>query len=112
MINLKGYEYELVIQALELPGNNTDELYKALVETAKEFNKLPNTTEYIKDWDILFNSLPFIADYVENNGHSLKEIISEYEVTFFSNLENALAEVFVETVLYNILQQLNNKDKK
>ena len=37
MINLKGYEYELVIQALELPGNNADELFKALIEIAKEF---------------------------------------------------------------------------
>ena len=38
MINLKGYEYELVIQALELPGNNADELFKALIEIAKHFN--------------------------------------------------------------------------
>ena len=112
MINLKGYEYELVIQALELPGNNADELFKALIKIAKEFDALPYATEYIKNWNILFNDLPFIANYVENNGHSLKEIINEYEVTFFSNLENALAEVFVETVLYSILQQLNNEDKK
>ena len=106
MINLKGFEYELAIQALELEDHN------ALIEIAKEFDTLPYATEYIKNWDILFNNLPFIANYVENNRHSLKEIINEYEVTFFSNLENALAEVFVETVLYNILQQLNNKDKK
>ena len=106
MINLKGFEYELAIQALELQDHN------ALIETAKEFDTSPYATEYIKNWDILFNNLPFIANYVENNRHSLKEIINEYEVTFFSNLENALAEVFVETVLYNILQQLNNKDKK
>lgn len=106
MINLKGFEYELAIQALELQDD------KALIEIAKEFDALPYATEYIKNWDILFNNLSFIANYVENNRHSLKEIINEYEVTFFSNLENALAEVFVETVLYNILQQLNNKDKK
>ena len=106
MINLKGFEYKLAIQALELEDHN------ALIETAKEFDASPYASEYIKNWNILFNNLPLIAKYVENNRHSLKEIINEYEVTFFSNLENALAEVFVETVLYNILQQLNNKDKK
>ena len=55
MINLKGFEYELAIEALELQDD------KALIETAKEFNTLPYATEYIKNWDILFNDLPFIA---------------------------------------------------
>ena len=106
MINLKGFEYELAIQALELQDHN------ALIETAKEFDASPYASEYIKDWNILFSNLPLIAKYVEANGHSLEGVINEYSVVTFSNLENALAEVFVETVLYNILQQLNNKDKK
>ena len=103
MINLKGFEYELAIQALELQD------YNALIETAKEFAALPYATEYIKNWDILFNNLPFIAKYIEANGHSLEGVINEYSVVTFSNLENALAEMFVDIVLNDILLQLSGK---
>ena len=103
MINLKGFEYELTIQALELQDHNT------LIETAKEFDALPYATEYIKNWNILFNNLPFIANYVEANGHSLEGVINNYGVITFSGLENALAELFVNIVLNNILLQLRGK---
>ena len=103
MINLKGFEYELAIQALELQDHN------ALVEIAKEFDALPYASEYIKNWNILFNDLPLIAKYVEANGHSLEGVINEYDVITFSNLENALAELFVNIVLNDILLQLSNK---
>ena len=103
MINLKGFEYELVIQALELQDHN------ALVEIAKEFDALPYASEYIKNWNILFNNLPLIAKYVEANGHSLEGVINEYGVITFSNLENALAEMFVDIVLNDILLQLSGK---
>ena len=105
MINLKGFEYELVIQALELQDHN------ALIETAKEFDALPYASEYIKNWNILFNNLPLIAKYVEANGHSLEGVINEYGVITFSNLENALAEMFVDIVLNDILLQFSNKKK-
>ena len=103
MINLKGFEYKLAIQALELQDD------KALIETAKEFDALPYATEYIKNWNILFNNLPFIANYVEANGHSLEGVINNYGVITFSGLENALAELFVNIVLNNILLQLRGK---
>ena len=103
MINLKGFEYELAIQALELQDHN------ALVETAKEFDALPYATEYIKNWHILFKNLSLIAKYVEANGHSLQGVINEYNVVTFSNLENALAEMFVDIVLNDILLQLSCK---
>ena len=103
MINLKGFEYELAIEALELEDHN------ALIETAKEFDALPYATEYIKNWNILFNNLPFIANYVEANGHSLEGVINSYGVITFSGLENALAELFVNIVLNNILLQLRGK---
>ena len=110
MINLKGFEYELAIQALELQDHN------ALIETAKEFDALPYATEYIKNWDILFNNLSFIANYVEANGHSLQGVINEYGVITFSGLENALAEMFIDIVLDSILLKLSskrqNEDKK
>ena len=110
MINLKGFEYELVIQALELQD------YNALIETAKEFNALPYASEYIKNWNILFNNLLLIAKYVEANGHCLQGVINEYGVITFSGLENALAELFVNIVLNDILLQLSSKrqhkDKK
>ena len=105
MINLKGFEYELAIQALELQDHN------ALIETAKEFDALPYASEYIKNWNILFNNLPLIAKYVEANGHSLEGVINEYGVITFSNLENALAEMFVDIVLNDILLQFSNKKK-
>ena len=103
MINLKGFEYELAIQALELQDD------KALIETAKEFDASPYASEYIKNWNILFNDLPFIAKYVEKNGHCLEGVINEYGVITFSGLENALAELFVNIVLNDILLQLSNK---
>ena len=103
MINLKGFEYKLAIQALELQDD------KALIETAKEFDALPYATEYIKNWDILFNNLSFIAKYIEKNGHSLQGVINEYGVITFSSLENALAEMFIDIVLNNILLQLSGK---
>ena len=103
MINLKGFEYKLAIQALELQDD------KALIEIAKEFDALPYATEYIKNWNILFNNLPLIAKYVEANGHSLEGVINEYGVITFSGLENALAELFVNIVLNDILLQLSNK---
>lgn len=103
MINLKSFEYELAIEALELQD------YNALIETAKEFNALPYTTEYIKNWNILFNDLPFIAKYIEKNGHCLEGVITKYGVITFSGLENALAELFVNIVLNNILLQLSGK---
>ena len=103
MINLKGFEYELVILALELQG------YNALIETAKEFNASPYASEYIKNGNILFSNLPLIAKYVEANGHSLEGVINKYGVITFSGLENALAELFVNIVLNNILLQLSGK---
>ena len=103
MINLKGFEYELAIQALELQDHN------ALIETAKEFDALPYASEYIKNWNILFNNLPLIAKYVEANSHSLEGVINKYGVITFSGLENALAELFVNIVLNNILLQLSGK---
>ena len=103
MINWKGFEYKLAIQALELQDD------KALIETAKEFDALPYATEYIKNWNILFNNLPLIAKYIEANGHSLQGVINEYGVITFSSLENALAELFVDIVLNNILLQLRGK---
>ena len=103
MINLKGFEYELAIQALELQDHN------ALIETAKEFDALPYASEYIKNWDILFKDLPLIAKYVEANGHSLEGVINTYGVITFSGLENALAEIFVDIVLNDILLQLSGK---
>ena len=103
MINLKGFEYELAIQALELQDHN------ALIETAKEFDALPYATEYIKNWNILFSNLPLIAKYIENNGHCLQGVINEYGIVTFSNLENALAEIFIDIVLNDILLQLSGK---
>ena len=103
MINLKGFEYKLAIQALELQDD------KALIETAKEFDALPYATEYIKNWDILFNNLSFIAKHIEKNGHCIRGVINEYGVITFSGLENALAELFVNIVLNNILLQLSGK---
>lgn len=103
MINLKGFEYELAIQALELQDHN------ALIETAKQFDSLPYATEYIKNWNILFNNLSLIAKYIEKNGHCLQGIINEYGVITFSSLENTLAELFVDIVLNNILLQLSGK---
>ena len=103
MINLKGFEYELAIQALELENHN------ALIETAKEFDTSPYASEYIKNWNILFRDLPLIAKYVEDNGHSLEGVINKYGVITFSGLENALAELFVNIVLNNILLQLSGK---
>lgn len=103
MINLKGFEYELAIEALELQD------YNALIETAKEFNALPYANEYIKNWNILFNDLPFIAKHIEKNGHCLEGVITKYGVITFSGLENALAELFVNIVLNNILLQLSGK---
>ena len=103
MINLKGFEYKLAIQALELQDD------KALIETAKEFDASPYASEYIKNWNILFNDLPFIAKYVEKNGHCLEGVINKYGVITFSGLENALAELFVNIVLNDILLQLSNK---
>ena len=103
MINLKGFEHELVIQALELQDHN------ALVETAKEFDASPYAREYIKNWHILFKDLPLIAKYVEANGHSLEGVINKYGVITFSGLENALAEMFVDIVLNDILLQLSCK---
>ena len=110
MINLKGFEYELTIQALELQDHN------ALIETAKEFDAWPYASEYIKNWNILFSNLPLIAKYIEKNGHSLQGVINEYGVITFSGLENALAEMFIDIVLDSILLKLSskrqNKDKK
>lgn len=103
MINLKGFEYELVILALELQD------YNALIETAKEFDASPYANEYIKNWNILFNDLPFIAKHIEKNGHCLQGVITKYGVITFSGLENALAELFVNIVLNNILLQLSGK---
>ena len=103
MINLKGFEYKLAIQALELQDD------KALIETAKEFDASPYASEYIKNWNILFSNLPLIAKYIEKNGHCLQGVINEYGVITFSGLENALAELFVNIVLSNILLQLSNK---
>ena len=103
MINLKGFEYELAIEALELQDHN------ALIETAKEFDTSPYASEYIKNWNILFSNLPLIAKYIEKNGHSLQGVINEYGVITFSGLENALAELFVNIVLNNILLQLSGK---
>ena len=103
MINLKGFEYELAIQALELQDHN------ALIETAKEFDASPYASEYIKNWNILFSNLPLIAKYVEANGHSLEGVINKYGVITFSGLENALAEMFVDIVLNDILLQLSSK---
>ena len=103
MINLKGFAYKLAIQALELQADN------ALIETAKEFDTSPYASEYIKNWNILFNNLPLIAKYVEANGHSLEGVINKYGVITFSGLENALAELFVNIVLNNILLQLSGK---
>ena len=103
MINLKGFEYKLAIQALELQDD------KALIETAKEFDASPYASEYIKNWNILFNDLPFIAKHIEKNGHCIRGVINEYGVITFSGLENALAELFVNIVLNNILLQLSNK---
>ena len=103
MINLKGFEYKLAIQALELQDD------KALIETAKEFYASPYASEYIKNWNILFNNLPLIAKYVEANGHSLEGVINEYGVITFSGLENALAELFVNIVPHNILLQPSGK---
>ena len=103
MINLKGFEYKLAIQALELQDD------KALIETAKEFDASPYASEYIKNWNILFNDLPFIAKHIEKNGHCLEGVINKYGVITFSGLENALAELFVNIVLNNILLQLSNK---
>ena len=103
MINLKGFEYELAIEALELEDHNT------LIETAKEFDALPYTSEYIKNWNILFNNLPLIAKYVEANGHSLEGVINKYGVITFSGLENALADLFVNIVLNDNLLQLRGK---
>lgn len=105
MINLKGFEYELAIQALELQDHN------ALIETAKEFDALPYASEYIKNWNILFKNLPLIAKYVEANGHSLEGVINKYGVITFSGLENALAEIFVDIVLNDILLQFSNKKR-
>lgn len=110
MINLKGFEYKLAIQALELQDD------KALIETAKEFDTSPYASEYIKNWNILFNNLPLIAKYVEANGYSLEGVINKYGVITFSGLENALAEMFIDIVLDSILLQLSgkrqHKDKK
>ena len=103
MINLKGFEYKLAIQALELQDD------KALIEIAKEFDASPYASEYIKNWNILFNDLPFIAKHIEKNGHCIRGVINEYGVITFSGLENALAELFVNIVLSNILLQLSNK---
>ena len=103
MINLKGFEYELAIQALELQDHN------ALIETAKEFDALPYASEYIKNWHILFKNLPLIAKYVEANGYSLQRVINEYGIVTFSNLENALAEMFIDIVLDSILLKLSSK---
>ena len=103
MINLKGFEYKLAIQALELEDHN------ALIETAKEFDASPYASEYIKNWNILFNDLPFIAKHIEKNGHCIRGVINEYGVITFSGLENALAELFVNIVLNNILLQLRGK---
>ena len=103
MINLKGFEYKLAIQALELQDD------KALIETAKEFDASPYASEYIKNWNILFKNLPLIAKYVEANGHSLEGVINKYGVITFSGLENALAELFVNIVLNDILLQLRGK---
>ena len=103
MIHLKGFEYELAIEALELEDHN------ALIETAKEFDASPYASEYIKNWNILFNNLPFIAKYVEKNGHSLQGVINEYGVITFSSLENALAEMFIDIVLDSILLKLSSK---
>ena len=103
MIHLKGFEYELTIQALELEDHN------ALIETAKEFDASPYASEYIKNWNILFNDLPFIAKHIEKNGHCIRGVINEYGVITFSGLENALAELFVNIVLNNILLQLRGK---
>ena len=110
MINLKGFEYKLAIQALELQDD------KALIETAKEFDASPYASEYIKNWNILFSNLPLIAKYIEKNGHSLQGVINEYGVITFSSLENALAEMFIDIVLDSILLKLSSKrqhkDKK
>ena len=103
MINLKGFEYKLAIEALELQDHN------ALIETAKEFDASPYASEYIKNWNILFNDLPFIAKHIEKNGHCIRGVINEYGVITFSGLENALAELFVNIVLNDILLQLSNK---
>ena len=103
MINLKGFEYDLTIQALELQDHN------ALIETAKEFDTSPYASEYIKNWNILFNDLPFIAKHIEKNGHCIRGVINEYGVITFSGLENALAELFVNIVLNDILLQLRGK---
>ena len=103
MINLKGFEYKLAIQALELQDD------KALIEIAKEFDASPYASEYIKNWNILFNDLPFIAKHIEQNGHCIRGGINEYGVITFSGLENALAELFVNIVLNDILLQLSNK---
>ena len=103
MIHLKGFEYELTIQALELEDHN------ALIETAKEFDTSPYASEYIKNWNILFNDLPFIAKHIEKNGHCIRGVINEYGVITFSGLENALAELFVNIVLNDILLQLRGK---
>ena len=103
MINLKGFEYELAIQALKLQDD------KALIETAKEFDASPYASEYIKNWNILFNDLPFIAKHIEKNGHCIRGVINEYGVITFYGVKNALAELFVNIVLSNILLQLSNK---
>ena len=50
-----------------------------------------------------------IAKYVEKNGHCLEGVINKYGVITFSGLENALAELFVNIVLNDILLQLSNK---
>ena len=110
MINLKGFEYKLAIQALELQDD------KALIEIAKEFDASPYASEYIKNWNILFNDLPFIAKHIEKNGHCIRGVINEYGVITFSSLENALAEMFIDIVLDSILLKLSSKrqhkDKK
>lgn len=95
MMSLKGFEYELVIQALKLQVNNTDELF------TEYFSITPYTNEYIKDWDILFSNLAFITNYVEKNGYFIKGVIDA----------NALAGLFVDIILNSILLS-NRKQHK
>lgn len=100
-MDLKSFEYELVIQAFNLQDDSADEVFKVLIQIAECSTYI---AEYIKDWDILFSNLAFIADYIKKNGYSI------YDEIPFASAKNTLAELFVHIVLNNIL--LSNKTQQ
>lgn len=81
----------------------------SLNEKVEDFKNLPYATEHIKNWDILFENMPFIADFLEERGKTLRSIIDEYNIDTYGNLENTMAQEFIDSLLQELADELGEE---